>query len=48
MPPITTSRLLLIAAWAAACGAFGSFAVKAIANGAATASACACQIGGGW
>lgn len=46
MPTITTPRLLAIALWAIACAAFGSFAVKAIANGTATAAACACNAGG--
>jgi hypothetical protein len=44
MKLITTPHAGAIALWAIACAAFGAFAIKAIANGAA--AACACQVGG--
>ncbi|MEY4951804.1 MAG: hypothetical protein RL299_228 [Pseudomonadota bacterium] len=45
MGTIITPRMRAIALWAIGCSAFGLFAVKAIANGAATAAQCACSMG---
>lgn len=45
MRTITSPRSRAIALWAIGCALFGAFAVKAIANGAATATACVCNMG---
>lgn len=45
MSAIITPRKRAVALWAIGCTAFAAFAVKAIANGAATAAQCVCDMG---
>lgn len=45
MNAIISPRALAVALWAGGSAAFAAFAIKAIANGAATAASCACDMG---